>query len=224
MHAELPPDFHHSLMFGGGLGPLGASDSAGIGVLGQGLMPLLVEQRSPGEAGWPVKGSTVFPRRKAGQDRKDARTRPVTITLDLLDSFCEISLTEAAKKLGISSTAMKKACRKVGVKRWPYRKNAEESVTRFNEAYVRRIHRKYASAKARAPEGAPAPGYAGAAKEEPFDEGGEELDESDGDERDASPSPAPGVALGMEYDGAAGAGGSAGAGVDELLASGAYAW
>jgi len=37
---------------------------------------------------------------------------PVTITLELLDSFSEISLTEAAKQLGISSTAMKKACRK----------------------------------------------------------------------------------------------------------------
>eukprot|EP00960_Hanusia_phi_P059807 764295-Hanusia_phi.AAC.6 len=91
--------------------------------------------------------STVIPRRKAGQQMKDS-TGPVCITLEILDMYSDTSLTEAAKRLGISSTAMKKACRKLGVSRWPYKKNPEVGMPgHYDDAYVRKIHRKYASKK-----------------------------------------------------------------------------
>uniref|UniRef100_A0A7S4L1K4 RWP-RK domain-containing protein n=1 Tax=Guillardia theta TaxID=55529 RepID=A0A7S4L1K4_GUITH len=93
--------------------------------------------------------STVIPRRKAGQQMKDS-TGPVCITLEILDMYSDTSLTEAAKRLGISSTAMKKACRKLGVSRWPYKKNPEVGMPgHYDDAYVRKIHRKYAAKKAK---------------------------------------------------------------------------
>eukprot|EP00288_Rhodomonas_lens_P016429 CAMPEP_0177716696 /NCGR_PEP_ID=MMETSP0484_2-20121128/14643_1 /TAXON_ID=354590 /ORGANISM="Rhodomonas lens, Strain RHODO" /LENGTH=547 /DNA_ID=CAMNT_0019228735 /DNA_START=106 /DNA_END=1746 /DNA_ORIENTATION=- len=90
--------------------------------------------------------SKVFPRRKHGQDPTDSQRTPVLITLELLESFSSLSLTCAAAKLGISPTAVKKACRKLGVQRWPYRKHAEQQVeasVQLDDAYVRKLYRKY---------------------------------------------------------------------------------
>ena len=69
--------------------------------------------------------STVIPRRKARANAgpMSARSRsmaPVCITLAVLDKLSSLSLTAAASRLGISPTAMKKCCRKLGVTRWPY--------------------------------------------------------------------------------------------------------
>eukprot|EP00286_Rhodomonas_abbreviata_P008282 CAMPEP_0181319702 /NCGR_PEP_ID=MMETSP1101-20121128/17720_1 /TAXON_ID=46948 /ORGANISM="Rhodomonas abbreviata, Strain Caron Lab Isolate" /LENGTH=684 /DNA_ID=CAMNT_0023427335 /DNA_START=61 /DNA_END=2115 /DNA_ORIENTATION=- len=97
--------------------------------------------------------SKVFPRRKHGQENAETSRGPVVITLELLESFASVSLTAAAKSLGISPTAVKKACRKLGVQRWPYRKNAEvvsENIGQYDEAYVRKLYRKY-SKPSRAP-------------------------------------------------------------------------
>lgn len=55
---------------------------------------------------------------KRGKARQDAR--PVRITLDVLESFGRVPLTTAAKTLGVSATALKGACRKLGIERWPY--------------------------------------------------------------------------------------------------------
>jgi len=91
--------------------------------------------------------SAIFPRRKVGESKKDTRG-PVLITLDVLESMADVPLSDAARKLGVSSTAIKKACRKIGVQRWPYRKRAEgsqqaELMSDYNEAYVRKLFRKY---------------------------------------------------------------------------------
>lgn len=40
---------------------------------------------------------------------------------DIRDCFC-LSLKEAAKRLGVSMTKLKKTCRNMGVMKWPYRK------------------------------------------------------------------------------------------------------
>jgi hypothetical protein len=40
---------------------------------------------------------------------------------DIRDCFC-VSLKEAAKRLGVSMTKLKKTCRNMGVMKWPYRK------------------------------------------------------------------------------------------------------
>lgn len=98
--------------------------------------------------------STIFPRRKHGQQRKDA-SGPVVVTLDVLEQYSDISLTDAAKKLGISPTAVKKACRKLGVQRWPYKKNPDpvepQVINNYDESYVRKLYRKYAAKPAKKP-------------------------------------------------------------------------
>jgi hypothetical protein len=55
---------------------------------------------------------------KRGAARQDAR--PLAITLDTLQQFRHATLPVAAKKLGVSPTALKGACRKLGITRWPY--------------------------------------------------------------------------------------------------------
>jgi len=66
----------------------------------------------------------VFPRRKAGEkDRLPIRGR-LSIRVDRR-SICllfGIRQTEAAKRLAISLTALKQACRRLGIDRWPYRR------------------------------------------------------------------------------------------------------
>ena len=99
----------------------------------------------------PLGVSTVIPRRKAGQVSSNTSS-PVSITLETLGLYANVPLSKAATLLGISSTAMKKACRKLGVTRWPYNvptlaKSApgkpNPSVTQVDSAYVRKLFRKY---------------------------------------------------------------------------------
>jgi hypothetical protein len=53
----------------------------------------------------------VFPRRRKGKG-------PVSLTLEILKCFAGIPLYEAASRMGICETALKSACRKLGVKKW----------------------------------------------------------------------------------------------------------
>ena len=107
-----------------------------------------------------VAFSTVLPRRKPGQETH----RPVHITLEMLERYSNMSLVKASVMLGISPTAMKKACRRLGVTRWPRGGQAQESSTpaQIDGAYVRRIQRKHAASmrKQHAGAGAPAGGAA----------------------------------------------------------------
>ncbi|EKX35142.1 hypothetical protein GUITHDRAFT_118689 [Guillardia theta CCMP2712] len=65
----------------------------------------------------------IFPRRKAGQSKRDhGSNTAVVLSLEILQSFSEVPLVQAAKKLGISKTALKSACRTLGLERWPFRK------------------------------------------------------------------------------------------------------
>jgi len=55
----------------------------------------------------------------------------VVLNEKTLQELFTLPLHEAAVKLGISATAMKSACRKLGIKKWPYRtvqssKNAQK--------------------------------------------------------------------------------------------------
>jgi hypothetical protein len=54
---------------------------------------------------------------------------PVRISLEVLDKLSSLSLSAAAFRLGISPTAMKKSCRKLGVTRWPYQSGKTSSAT-----------------------------------------------------------------------------------------------
>ncbi|EFJ23355.1 hypothetical protein SELMODRAFT_103796, partial [Selaginella moellendorffii] len=44
------------------------------------------------------------------------------LILSDLSAYFHLSIVDAAKKLGVSQTTLKKACRKFGLKRWPGRK------------------------------------------------------------------------------------------------------
>ncbi len=64
--------------------------------------------------------NTIFPRRKAGQHAR-LNSKPVVLNETTLRKLFALPLHEAATNLGISATAMKSACRKLGIKKWPYR-------------------------------------------------------------------------------------------------------
>ena len=52
--------------------------------------------------------------------RKKQRVK--NLTLDDLLPYFEMPIEEAAEKLGCCSSALKRRTRKLGIKRWPYRK------------------------------------------------------------------------------------------------------
>ena len=97
--------------------------------------------------------SEVRPRRKAS-DSDGPRPESVMITHDIITRLMDYPLSEAASRLGISATAFKKACRKLGLQKWTYTKHgskyligkdASQIVTPIS-AYAKaakRIFRKY---------------------------------------------------------------------------------
>ena len=67
----------------------------------------------------------IFPRQASCAFFPAQRTTPpslVVISLELLDSLRGLSLPLAASTVGVSATAFKKACRRLGVTRWEYRR------------------------------------------------------------------------------------------------------
>ena len=66
----------------------------------------------------PERAVRIHPRRKAGV----IATSPVAITLDTIGKLQHLPVHEAALHIGISPTALKRACRKLGVDRWAYRR------------------------------------------------------------------------------------------------------
>ena len=57
---------------------------------------------------------------KRGRARKAGKGEAVCVTLELLQELGSLPLPTAAETLGISATALKGACRKLGIERWPY--------------------------------------------------------------------------------------------------------
>lgn len=64
------------------------------------------------------KVHVIFPRRKQHSSGLGA---PVELTLDFLKPYFTKPLTQVCEELGISATAIKKACRRFGVSKWPFR-------------------------------------------------------------------------------------------------------
>ena len=72
-----------------------------------------------------------FPRRKQKQHSEGkaacTRRRHVTISkIELLKLF-DLPLQKAASRLGLGTTAMKNACRELGISKWPYRESIRKS-------------------------------------------------------------------------------------------------
>mmetsp|Transcript_34969 Transcript_34969/g.54656 ORF Transcript_34969/g.54656 Transcript_34969/m.54656 type:complete len:359 (-) Transcript_34969:171-1247(-) len=84
------------------------------------------KSKSPKEGVAAAKQLHIFPRRKAGQEKRNVGSgSAVVLTLEVLQKFCEVPLVQAAKSLGISKTALKSACRNLGLVRWPFRRHCE---------------------------------------------------------------------------------------------------
>mmetsp|Transcript_36222 Transcript_36222/g.81562 ORF Transcript_36222/g.81562 Transcript_36222/m.81562 type:complete len:152 (+) Transcript_36222:50-505(+) len=65
----------------------------------------------------------------------DEEARPVNLDLQTVEGLFRYKQAEAAKMLGISLSAMKSACRRIGISRWPYSRtrNDEGSQSRPGE-------------------------------------------------------------------------------------------
>eukprot|EP00287_Rhodomonas_sp_CCMP768_P006908 CAMPEP_0196721210 /NCGR_PEP_ID=MMETSP1091-20130531/3851_1 /TAXON_ID=302021 /ORGANISM="Rhodomonas sp., Strain CCMP768" /LENGTH=478 /DNA_ID=CAMNT_0042062643 /DNA_START=101 /DNA_END=1537 /DNA_ORIENTATION=+ len=107
--------------------------------------PTFAEQM--GEVDGEGDGQTLrlFRRKKHGGEScaGNELAGPVDISLKMLRDMSDLSLKEASQRLGLSTSAMKKACRKLGVERWPIQ-SAKTPVIQYNSAYVRRLYCKYA--------------------------------------------------------------------------------
>ena len=64
----------------------------------------------------------ITPRRPSCASASHTCVTPVVISLELLDSLRGLPLPFAASSIGVSATAFKKACRRLGVTRWEYRR------------------------------------------------------------------------------------------------------
>ena len=69
-------------------------------------------------------GPAIFPRRKVALDGSIVPALPVVVTPELLATLHDLPLHKAAEAIGVSATAFKKACRKLGVRRWTYKRRA----------------------------------------------------------------------------------------------------
>jgi hypothetical protein len=120
--------------------PAGAKPSASVASLAASVASLA-----------SIQGvNKIIPRRKAGQ-RERTSTTPVVLDEATLTKLFSIPLHQAAASLGISATALKSACRKLGVHKWPFRAVQHRSSAALAKA---------AKARARAPSAAltPPPG------------------------------------------------------------------
>eukprot|EP00960_Hanusia_phi_P019382 572139-Hanusia_phi.AAC.3 len=64
--------------------------------------------------------SVIYPRQKKEKDSCFISHGPLFLDLDIIEKYFHVPQCEAAKRLGISLTCLKSACRKIGVRRWPY--------------------------------------------------------------------------------------------------------
>ena len=66
--------------------------------------------------------SVIFPRRKTvNANGKGDDGEPVFVTREFITPYFKMPMVAACAELGVCPTAMKKACRKLGIVKWPYR-------------------------------------------------------------------------------------------------------
>lgn len=56
------------------------------------------------------------------------------VTREVLQGYFDLPLGEASKELGVSTTIVKRLCRKLGIARWPYRQLAslDKSISKLH--------------------------------------------------------------------------------------------
>jgi len=66
--------------------------------------------------------SVIFPRRKTvNANGKGDDGEPVFVTREFITPYFKMPMVAACAELGVCPTSMKKACRKLGIVKWPYR-------------------------------------------------------------------------------------------------------
>mmetsp|Transcript_33498 Transcript_33498/g.75180 ORF Transcript_33498/g.75180 Transcript_33498/m.75180 type:complete len:149 (+) Transcript_33498:99-545(+) len=58
----------------------------------------------------------VCPRKKSSENED-----PIILTREILEKYFHCSLSQVSAELGICPTAIKRACRKLGISKWPYK-------------------------------------------------------------------------------------------------------
>lgn len=76
-----------------------------------------------------AKPVLVFTRRKTGDPpqqrggaRREGTRNPLEFTIESIQSVCNMPQSKAAQELSISVTTLKQVCRRLGLRRWPYRR------------------------------------------------------------------------------------------------------
>ena len=70
----------------------------------------------------------LFPRRKAGDETVPEKgRRPVEVDLRMIQGLFGVPQPDAAAALGVSLTALKQVCRKLGIPRWPYQRPSKQA-------------------------------------------------------------------------------------------------
>ncbi|EKX31266.1 hypothetical protein GUITHDRAFT_122531 [Guillardia theta CCMP2712] len=80
------------------------------------------------------KIARIVPRRKHQQLGLVAKKSEIAVTSDRIRSLLHLKQADAAHELGISLTALKGACRLLGVGKWPYSRTRYPQETRGREA------------------------------------------------------------------------------------------
>ena len=94
------------------------------GCSGAGTIPL--EQQASGSYSEDLNAAArIFPRRKSRADAALAPAAPVVVTRELVAFLAGLPLCRAAAAAGVCTTSFKKACRKLGVRRWTYRRRSK---------------------------------------------------------------------------------------------------
>ena len=68
-----------------------------------------------------VGSAIILPRGSGEAPCNERLKQPVVITCALLQALRDLPMPGAAKSLGVSVTSLKKACRRLGIRRWAYR-------------------------------------------------------------------------------------------------------
>uniref|UniRef100_A0A7S0EGQ8 RWP-RK domain-containing protein n=1 Tax=Hanusia phi TaxID=3032 RepID=A0A7S0EGQ8_9CRYP len=90
---------------------------------------LPVQDAAPDPQAASSRVALVCPRKRKAGNGQSARQPddPVVLTRELLEGLFDRSLASASEALGICPTAIKKACRRLGIDKWPYKGSAGRS-------------------------------------------------------------------------------------------------
>ncbi len=122
-----------------------APDTSGKGVRQEQILGIMAtygtaatDERPESDSGSDAGKVSLFPRRKMGGSAPSKHRAPVKLDYQTLESLFEIPQPDAARELGIALTTLKHACRRLGVRRWPYsRKRAVRSASGAADEHCR---------------------------------------------------------------------------------------